>query len=900
MRIYRWLLRLSPKTLRRDYGEAIEETFAQRLADARAGNSWRVTRLWRRELAGLLSLAVSERWSAVTRERDSFRRAKGRLMDSIGREIRHAARRLCKSPTFTLAAVLTLALAIGANASIFTVVQRVVLNPLPYPDSNRLIALDYGIPARNMASGMTSMTWQLYFQLLDHARSLDGVAAYNTAQVTLTGNGDPERIAAANATPSLAPVLRVPATLGRWFTEEEGVPGSATVAVLSHGLWVRRFGRDAGIIGRSVSIDGAPTTVVGVMPASFAFPSSRIDMWLPAQQSRATASFLFQLQGIARLREGVSVANARAEITGLIADLSRVSPNQRGIVSATLPLQDFIVGRVAGTLWILLASVALVLLVACANVANLFLVRSEARQREVAVRRALGAGRRGIAGYFLAESALLAIGGGALGLALAWGAARLFVAFGPVNLPRLQEIQLDGVVVAFTLALSLLAAVLFGAIPLLRTAPLSVSLHENGRGSTASRGHYRTRHILIAGQMALALVLLVSSGLMVRSFQKLRAVDPGFDASSSVTFGIGLPNGKYPTRHDAVAVHRAILERLSVLPGVTAASASTCLPLAGPCFGNGLLVEGEAPQALGVRPFTWFRAVGPGYFEAMGMRLLRGRFIDRDDVERQQPNIVVNKAFADLFFPGGDPIDQRVKSSTPPNSSLPTPPWMTIVGVVSNTPTVAMNEPAPMSQLYMPMSMGGGPDIPAQALIGPNVNTMSYVVRSATPPSNLVTAVSNAVREIDGNLALAQVRSLQSILDAASETVAFTMALIAIAAAVALLLGVIGIYGAMSYIVSQRTGEIGVRLALGAEPSSVAGMIVRQGGFVALAGIAIGVAAAWAGSRFIASLLYGVSPRDPGVFVTTTMMLLGAALLACWLPARRAARLSPVEALRAE
>jgi putative ABC transport system permease protein len=900
MRIYRWLLWFSPKTLRRDYGEAMEETFAQRLSDARGGSSWRTMRLWWCELTGLLSLAVSEYWSAVTRERDGFSRAKGRSMDGIGREIRHAARRLVKSPTFTLAAVLTLALAIGANASIFTVVQRVVLNPLPYPDSNRLIALDYGIPARNMASGMTSMTWQLYFQLLDHARSLDGVAAYNTAQVTLTGNGDPERVAAANATPSLAPVLRVPAALGRWFTEEEGVPGSAAVAVLSHGLWVRRFGRDPGIIGRSVSIDGAPTTVVGVMPASFAFPTSRIDMWLPAQQSRATASFLFQIQGIARLREGVSVANARAEITGLIADLSRVSPNQRGIVSATLPLQAFIVGRVAGTLWILLASVALVLLVACANVANLFLVRSEARQREVAVRRALGAGRRGIAGYFLAESVLLAIAGGALGLALAWGAARLFVAFGPVNLPRLQEIQLDGVVVAFTLALSLLAAVLFGAIPLLRTAPLSVSLHENGRGSTASRAHYRTRHILIAGQMALALVLLVSSGLMVRSFQKLRAVDPGFDASSSVTFGIGLPNGKYPTRHDAVAVHRAILERLSALPGVTAASASTCLPLAGPCFGNGLLVEGEAPQALGVRPFTWFRAVGPGYFEAMGMRLLRGRFTNRDDVERQQPNIVVNKAFADLFFPGGDPIDQRVKSSTPPNSSLPAPPWLTIVGVVSNTPTSALTEPTPNSQLFMPMSIAGGPDIPAQALIGPNVNTMSYVVRSATPPSDLVAAVSNAVREVDGNLALAQVRTLQSILDAASEAVAFTMVLIAIAAAVALLLGVIGIYGAMSYIVSQRTGEIGVRLALGAEPSSVAGMIVRQGGVVALAGIVIGVVAAWAGSRFIASLLYGVSPRDPGVFVTTTLMLLGAALLACWLPARRAARLSPVEALRSE
>src|SRR4029450_12981782 len=328
-------------------------------------------------------------------------------MDSIGREIRHAARRLFKSPTFTLAAVLTLALAIGANASIFTVVQRVVLNPLPYPDSNRLIALDYGIPARNMASGVTSSAWQLYFQLVDHAQSLEAGGAYNTSQVTLTGSGGPERILATKVTPSLQSVLRVTPGLGRWFTEQEGVPGAPAVAVLSHGLWVRRFGRDANILGRSVSIAGLPTAVVGVMPASFAFPNSRVEMWLPAQSTRADASFLFQLAGVARLRQGVSVVTARAELTGLIADLARVSPNQRGIISAAQPLQDFMVSRVAGTLWILLASVALVLLVACANVATLFLVRSEARQREVAVRRALGAGRRGIAGYFLAERARL-------------------------------------------------------------------------------------------------------------------------------------------------------------------------------------------------------------------------------------------------------------------------------------------------------------------------------------------------------------------------------------------------------------------------------------------------------------------------------------------------------------
>jgi putative ABC transport system permease protein len=906
MRLYRWLLRLCPASLRREYGGAMEETFARRLSDSRGAGVWQRGRVWRRELAGLLALAASERWGAAGRARrrrhSTASGKKAGRMDVIAREIRHAARRLVRSPAFTLAAVLTLALAIGANASIFAVVERVVLNPLPYPDSDRLIALDYGIPARNLPSGLPVMSWQLYYQFADQARTLDSVAVYNTAQVTLTGGGDPERIQAARATPSLPTVLRVPPALGRWFTDQESVPGAAPVVVLSHGLWVRRFGREPSVLGRSVTIEGVPTTVVGVMPAAFAFPNSTppIDVWMAAPSTRATASFLFTVAGVARMREGVTIANARAELTGHIAALARVSPNQRGIVSTALPLQDSIVGRVAGALWILLASVALVLLVACANVANLFLVRSEARQREVAVRRALGAGRRGIAGYFLAESTLLAIAGGAAGLALAWGAVQLLVAWGPTNLPRLNEVRLDGIVLAFTLALSLLTAVMFGAIPLLRVAPLAVSLHENGRGNTASRGRYRARHVLMGGQIALALVLLVSSGLMVRSFQKLRALDPGFDPTSALTFSIGLPSGEYATRRQAVAAHHAFLDRLSSIPGVTAVSASTCLPLAGGCFGNGLIVEGETFEPFTVRPFVFFRGVSGGYLETMGIRVLRGRGVDRGDVDRKELNIVANRAFADAYFPNADPIGRRVRSSTPPNSSLPAPDWLTIVGVVSNTPTIALAEPTPVAQLYMPMSIAGGPDIPAQALIGPDVATMSFVVRSSTPSADLVTTVTNAVRQVDANLALAQVGTLQGMLDRASEQMAFTMVLIAIAASVALLLGVIGIYGVMSYIVSQRTGEIGVRLALGAEPGSVAGMIVRQGGLVALAGITVGLGAAWAGTRVIASLLYGVSPRDPGVFAATTLTLLAVALLACWLPARRAARLSPVEALRTE
>ncbi len=564
-----------------------------------------------------------------------------------------------RSPAFTLATILTLALAIGANASIFTVLHRVVLNPLPYPDSDRLISLTYGIPARNIASGVTSMSWQLYHQYADRGRSLESVAVHNTAQATLTGGGEPERVQVARATPSLARVLRVSPALGRWFSEEEGVPGAPTVAVLSHGLWLRRFGGDPRVVGRTLTINGVQAPVVGVMPASFSFPAltPRIDMWLPAQSSSASASFLFQVMGVARLRDGVSVADARAELTQLLEDLARAAPNQRGIIATPLPLHDEMVGNVAGTLWILLASVGVVLLVACANVANLFLVRSETRQREVAVRRALGAGRGEIVGYFLSESTMLSLAGGAAGLAFAWVAVQLLVTFGPANLPRLDEVRLDAVVLSFTAGLIVLTALIFAAVSMLRVAPLASSLRDSGRGKTASLASYRMRQLLMTAQVALALVLLVASGLMVRSFQKLRAVDPGFDATSALTFSVGLPDRAYPTRLAAVAAHQLILDRLSALPRVTAASASTCLPLSGACFGNGLIVDGEAGDTLTARPFTWFRAIAGGYFEAMGIRLLRGRLIDRGDIERSEANVVVNKRFVDTYFPKQIPSD---------------------------------------------------------------------------------------------------------------------------------------------------------------------------------------------------------------------------------------------------
>jgi predicted permease len=822
-------------------------------------------------------------------------------MATIAQELRHAARRLARTPVFTVAAATTLALAIAANAAIFTLVYRVVLNPLPYADSQRLIALDYGIPGRNVPSGVQVMTWQLYHQLADNARTLDGVAAYFGSGGTLTGSGTPERVAITRATPSLASVLRVAPATGRWFTESEGVPGAPAVAVLTHGFWVRRFGADPAIVGRTILIDGVPTDVVGVMPPTFTFGAApAVDVWLPAQSTRASASFLFSVQGVARLRDDATVGSARAEITSLIEDLGRTAPNQTGIVSTALPLQEAVIGNIASALWILLAAVGLVLLVACANIANLFLVRSESRHREVAVRRALGAGTQQLARYFLAESAVLGAIGGLVGLGLAWAGVRLLVAFGPGNLPRLSEVRIDSVVVAFTAGLTLISALAFGAIPLLRLAPMTATLHDSGRGQTATRGQHRARHVLMTAQVALALVLLVASGLMMRSVQQLHNMDLGFNPTSTLAFGLALPERTYETRERAASAHRALLERLNALPGVIAASASSSVPLSGGAFGNGLAVENELnnPDQLR-RQFAWFRAVAGGYLETAGIRLIRGRTITRGDVDRREPVVVIDEALAAMYFPGQDPIGKRVRSAVRADPKMPTPPWLEIVGVVANTPVGALTAP-PLPQMYMPMSIAGGPDIPAQALIGPDITRMSYLVRTTHDPGEVVAAARAAVESIDADLAMAQVRTLQDMVDRAGAQMLFTMVLLGIAAGVALLLGVIGIYGVVSYVAAQRTGEIGLRLALGADPGGVTALILRQSAMVTIVGVSLGLVASLAGGRVIETLLYNVSPRDPVVIGVVTVLLTSIALVACWLPARRASHLSPLDALRSD
>jgi putative ABC transport system permease protein len=815
------------------------------------------------------------------------------------KELRYALRSLMRVPMFTLAAAATLALAIGASTAIFTVTYRVLLNPLPYPDSARILMLDFGTLTGNLPSGFRSLSSQQYFHYLDRARTLGSLAVYQMDDLTISGRGAPERIWVSRVTPSLVSVLGVAPVMGRWFAEEEGVPGASPVAILSHGLWLSRYGADPGILGRSVDLDGVPAEVIGVMPPSYAFPEPGIDAWLPILLTRASASPGYSLTGVARLRDGVTIADARAELTRLTTALEAEFPgNGYGqFVSMAITLIEGTVGRVSTMLWLLLAAVGLLWLLACANVANLFLVRTETRHREVALRRALGAGRGSVARLFLAESALLSAAGGAAGLVLAVTATRLLVGFGPASLPRLGDVRLDAVSLAFAGVLTALTGLALGVLPLRRGVKVAPSLQAGGRADTGSRRSHLIRHLLMGSQVAAALVLLVASGLLVRSFQRLVAVDPGFDPASALTFQVGLPPAQYPDRERVVAFHHAALDRIAALPGVTAVSASTCLPLAREmfCFGNTLAVEGRPAQPGRIPRPVAQRAVAGGYFEAMGIRLLRGRGLDRADTDRREPAVVVNEAMVKAYFPDEDPIGRRISFGYQSRGG----PWRTIVGVVENTVTTGLAELSPIPQLYLPMSTSGGPDLPVSGLLGPDVSVMSYVVRSSTPPPGLAPAVRRTIDEIDGSVAMARLETLQDAVDRAAEQAAFTTVLIALAAGVALLLGLVGIYGVVSFIVSQRTAEIGVRLALGAEPSGVAAMIVRQGGSVALAGVAGGVAAALAGGRLITSLLYGVSPRDPAVFVTTAVTVLAVATLACWLPARRAARVSPVEALRA-
>ncbi|HMB54757.1 MAG TPA: ABC transporter permease [Thermoanaerobaculia bacterium] len=813
-------------------------------------------------------------------------------------------RRLGRSPAFTVIAVLTLALGIGANAAIFSVVYGVLLRPLPYPGSERLVAVSHDAPGLELYDFDSSQA--TYSTYRNFSSALEESALVSPGTVNLTGVDRPQRIDSAEVTPGFFATLGVAMARGPGFEEKDGLPEAEPVVVVSHALWQTRLGGDPEAIGRRLRVDGVERRVVGVAPAGFDHPAPETAVWLPLVFDPAAPNDgNFNWRSVARLAPGVGVESARAELSGLLPrmaeeygdNLSAGMIRDSGMTTLVKPLRDEVVGDVGNVLWVLLGTVGMILLIACANVANLFLVRAEGRQREMAVRTALGAGRGQLATGFLAESVALGLAGGVVGLGMAFAGVKALVAFGPETIPRLHEVGVGPMVLAFTVLLSLFAGLLFGCVPLLRFNrgfSLVSALKEGGRGSTTGRERHLARNSLVAAQVALAVVLLAGSGLMLRSFWSLRAVDPGFEPDGLLTLRVSLDESDYADGAQVADFFRRVQERIAVLPGVSAVGAGTGIPLEGFRSMSGHFVEdfpiqpGELPDLLPNLRVT------PGYFEALEIPLLAGRTYDPSDPQRMSGDAVVSRALVERYWPGRPPTEalgKRFQLGVP--SEGEERPWSTIAGVVGDVHFDGLTEDPPELIYYV-----NGP-LP-EGMNGWFARTLTVTVRTSGPPLGLADGVREAIWAEDPNLPIANVRTARDVVDRSMARTSFTMVLLVIAAAVALVLGSVGLYGVISYLVSLRTQEIGVRMALGAAAGDVARMVVRQGLTVAGIGVAIGIAGAFAATRLMKALLFGVAPTDLPTFgaVVTTLLLVAAA--ASWFPARRAAAIDPLRALRHE
>ena len=813
-------------------------------------------------------------------------------------QLRLFCRRAVASPGFTLISLATLAIGVGANVAIFAIVNAVLLRPLPLPDSERLVLLRHAAPGLAQLDELP-MSDALYFLYAEESRTLESVAAYRGEQASFTGPENPQRVGATRVTASFFDVLRTPPRLGRSFTAEDDRPGAAPVVVLSDGLWTTRFGAEPGMVGRVVDLDGESVEVVGVMPPGFAFSQSEVDLWRPIGLDRENVQLgSFGIQGVARIADGATLGQVQAELDAMLSNLSDVFPDEGAapiMASAGFrPLVDrareAVVGDLEPTLWILLGAVGFLLLIACANVANLFLVRSEARHGEVAIRAALGESRGRLAGSVLVESLTLGVAGGLLALPLALLAVRLLVRFGPRELPRLDEISIDAAVLVFGLAVSVVAGLLFGLLPALRAGAVAAAGHlpAGARGASVGRERKVARRGLVVVQIALALTLLVGSGLAVRSFQRLAAVDPGFDPVDVLAFGLALPARDYPSPEARLNFHRQMVDRLRVLPGVVDASATSIVPLSGEMSGSGHTIEGR-PLADGeVPPIFMTKRVARGYFDALRIELIEGRRFDRLDGERDAPVVVVSRSLARTYWPGESALGKGVRLGGPPEEEGEE--WSRIVGVVDDVHEIALHEDPPEMAYYPLPGVIGGEGVPAM---------MRYLVRAPNVAA-LSGAAREAVRGLDPTLPIAGLETLETRVGRARGERAFVMVLLAVAAGLALLLGSVGLYGVVSYMVAQRRREITIRMAVGAQVADVQRLVLTEAGVLAVVGAALGVGSAVVLTRRIQALLFETSPLDPVVFVAVPMLLIGVCLLASWLPARRAARLDPVTALRAE
>ena len=805
-------------------------------------------------------------------------------MERLTQDLHYALRRLLKSPGFTLVAVLTLALGIGANSAIFSVVNGVLLKPLPYPESERLVGVYHSTEGRRAVMSGPNFT-----DIARAATTFESAAAISTTRMILTGEGDPERLLVARVSASLFSVLRVRPALGRVFNADENTPGRTNIVILSHAVWEQRFGSDSSVIGRRIMLDGVPREIVGVMPRGFAYPVNR-QAWLPIDYDEGFVTKqrgAWYLNVVARLKPGVTPEQSAAEVETLGRNLARQYPDANAEIGmTTYPLLEAMVGDIRRAVLILLGAVGFVLLIACTNVANLLLARAAARESEMAVRTALGAGRGRLIRQLLTESVVLSLLGAGFGLLLAVWGVELLTNLEPEGVPRLENVRVDGSVIAFTIVTALVTGVLFGLVPAFTaTRGVSSSLKESGRGAVTSRSGTRVRGALVVAELALAVMLLAGAGLLMRSFIKLQSVDPGFKPAQALTFELTLPNARYKEDPQRIAFFDNLLPRLRNLPGAQSAAAVMGLPLSGLDFIISFEVGGRPPVPPSQQPAMQVRVATPDYFDTVGIPLKRGRGFTEDDRENTPRVVLITEAAARQFFPGEDPLGKTIKLGWGRGPGKPRAGGE-VVGIIGDVKDAGLNEDDP-PHIYLPLRQWP-------------VSFMAVVVKTAVPPTSLADAVRTQVAAVDPNLPVSNVGTLDAIVAKSISQQRFYMTLLTIFAAVALVLAAIGIFGVLSYAVSQRTREIGIRMALGAQERSVISLIVRQAMFLVIGGVAAGTVAALLLSETMTKMLFNVTARDPVTFASVAGVLVAVALFASYLPARRATRVDPIVALRAE